>query len=144
MDKNQLDLLEVMDHINPAELDYQSWVGVGMALQLEGYDVSAWDNWSRRDPARYHPGECKRKWRTFHGSTSPVTGGTIVQIAKEQGWVPESGHELDWDDVIEKDSVKIVDSHYIEDLEIREPKEWNPDKELITYIETLPTILSAM
>lgn len=137
MENNQFDLLEVIRHIEPAELDYQDWVNIGMALRHEGYNVSVWDDWSKRDPARYHSGECQRKWRSFHGAGSPVTGGTIVQIAKDHGWAPDRGHELNWDDVIERDPAIIVNSHYIENLEIHEPKEWCPEKELITYIETL-------
>ncbi len=137
MENNQFDLLEVIRHIEPAELDYQDWVNVGMALRHEGYNFSVWDDWSKRDPARYHSGECQRKWNSFHGSNSPVTGGTIVQIAKDHGWMPDRGHELDWNDTIEKDPAIIVNSHYIENLEIHEPKEWYPEKELISYIETL-------
>lgn len=137
MENNQFDLLEVIRHIEPAELDYQDWVNVGMALRHEGYNFSVWDDWSKRDPARYHSGECQRKWNSFHGSNSPVTGGTIVQIAKDHGWMPDRGHELDWNDTIEKDPAIIVNSHYIENLEIHEPKEWYPEKELIAYIETL-------
>ena len=53
MEHNQYDLLEVLDHIEPAELDYQQWVNVGMALEIEGYGVDVWDAWSRRDPGRY-------------------------------------------------------------------------------------------
>ena len=137
MDNNQLNLIEMIDYIEPSGLDYQEWCAVGMALQHEGYPVSVWENWSRRDPDRYHAGECERKWRTFRGCASPVTGGTIVQMAKEHGWAPEKGRELAWDDTIQKDPAIIVDSHYIENLEIHEPKEWCPEKELITYIETL-------
>ena len=29
-------LLEIIEYINPAELDYQGWVNVGMALKHEG------------------------------------------------------------------------------------------------------------
>ena len=36
MEGNQYDLLEVLEYIEPAELDYQDWVNVGMALQQEG------------------------------------------------------------------------------------------------------------
>ena len=111
MENNQFDLLEVIRHIEPAELDYQDWVNVGMALRHEGYNFSVWDDWSKRDPARYHSGECQRKWNSFHGSNSPVTGGTIVQIAKDHGWAPDRGHELNWDDVIESDPAIIVNSH---------------------------------
>lgn len=133
---NQLNLLEILEYINPAELDYQDWVNVGMALQHEGYSVSVWEDWSAKDPARYHKGECSRKWNTFHGSDSPVTGGTLVQMAKERGWMPERGHELGWDDTIQ-DELVVVDRHYIEGLEFSEPKNWNPAGELIRYLETL-------
>ncbi|HBI61686.1 MAG TPA: DNA primase [Lachnospiraceae bacterium] len=137
MDRNQSDLLKIIDYIEPSGLDYQEWVSIGMALQYEGYPVSVWDNWSRKDPARYHAGECERKWRTFHGADTPVTGGTVVQMAKEHGWMPEKGHELDWDDIIERDPDIIIDRNYLEDMEIHEPADWKPDKELIRYLETL-------
>ena len=84
--------------------------------------------------------KCYRKWDSFTGSG--VTGGTIVQYARNQGWVPpminqESGHELDWDDVIEKDEQVIIDKNWIEGREVREPTNWNPVNELITYLEIL-------
>ena len=41
MERSQYDLLEVLDHIEPAELDYQQWVNVGMALEIEGYGVTS-------------------------------------------------------------------------------------------------------
>ena len=131
-------LLEIIEYINPAELDYQGWVNVGMALKHEGYSASDWDAWSRRDSGRYHSGECERKWQTFHGNSSPVTGGTIVQMAMDNGWVPECGHELDWDDTIQTDSERVVvDKNWIEGQEVHEPKHWDPVKQLIQYMETL-------
>jgi RecA-family ATPase len=131
-------LAEIIEHINPADLDYQSWVNVGMALKHEGYSVAVWDEWSRRDAGRYHRGECERKWNTFTGSSSPVTGGTIVQMAMENGWVPEYGHELDWDDAIATDSDRVVvDQNWLEGKEVHEPKNWEPAAQLIRYLETL-------
>lgn len=130
-------LLEIIEYINPAELDYQSWVNVGMALKHEGYSVNDWDAWSRQDYGRYHAGECEKKWNTFRGTSSPVTGGTIVQMAMERGWEPQRGHELDWDDLIRNDTARVVDSSWVEEKEVQEPEDWDPVKELITYIETL-------
>lgn len=131
-------ILEVLEHIDPSLLDYQDWVNVGMALKEEGCTASDWDAWSRRDAARYHAGECYRKWEGFHGSPSPVTGGTIVQLAKDQGWQPEtSGRELDWDDTISDERGIVVDQNWIEGQEIREPEEWDPAAQLIKYLETL-------
>lgn len=131
-------ILEVLEHIDPSLLDYQDWINVGMALKEEGCMASDWDAWSRRDAARYHAGECYRKWGGFHGSPSPVTGGTIVQLAKEQGWEPEpGGRELDWDDTISDERGIVVDQNWIEGQEIREPEEWDPATQLIKYLETL-------
>lgn len=132
-------LLKILEYINPADLDYQDWVNIGMALKHEGYSAADWDEWSRRDISRYHAGECARKWESFRGNGNPVTGGTIVQMAMERGWMPEQGRELDWDDIITKDreELVVVDRNWIEGKEIQEPKEWYPERELITYIETL-------
>lgn len=132
------DIIEVLENLNPAELTYQEWVNVGMALELEGYSANVWDSWSRRDYHRYHEGECQKKWKSFHGNASPVTAGTIVQMAKEHGWVPECGHELDWDDQIKKDSHVVVDKNWLEGREVVEPGEsWDPVGQLVKYLETL-------
>lgn len=132
------DLLEILNNIDPSLLDYQEWCNVGMALKYEGYTANDWDYWSQRDSKRYHKNECYRKWESFTGSG--VTGGTIVQYAKNQGWVPpitnqESGHELGWDDVIEKDEQIIIDKNWIEGREVKEPNNWDPVNELITYLK---------
>ncbi len=133
------DILELLGHVNPALLDYQEWVNVGMALKTEGFQASDWDEWSKRDPKRYHPGECEKKWRTFNGSANPVTGGTIYEYATRQGWSPEvSGHVLDWNDTIyADDDLRIVDNNWIQGEEIVEPVDWNPTSELIRYLEAL-------
>lgn len=136
--ERRTDLLKIIEHIDPGELDYQEWVNVGMALKHEGYSAVDWDQWSSRDISRYHRGECARKWNTFTGSASPVTGGTIVQLAMEHGWEPEHGTELDWDDYISMDSDRVVvDKNWLEGREVREPGHWNPASQLIEYLETL-------
>lgn len=136
--EHRTDLLEILNHIDPSGLDYQEWINVGMALKQEGYPVSAWDSWSQRDAGRYHPGECERKWNSFYGAASPITGGTIVQMAMDQGWEPERGRELDWDDTISGDSDHVVvDKNWIEEKEVLDPQHWNPVSDLIRYLETL-------
>ena len=47
MAENDFNLLPLLDYINPATVDYQTWVNVGMALKHEGYTASDWDNWSQ-------------------------------------------------------------------------------------------------
>lgn len=135
------DISELLAHIDPARLDYAEWLSVGMALKTEGFQASDWDEWSKRDPKRYHAGECEKKWRTFNGSANPVTGGTIYEYAVQQGWSPTvGGHVLDWNDTIEvdyDDDLKIIDQNWIQGEEITEPVNWNPAGELIRYLETL-------
>ena len=132
--EHRADLLHILDSIHPADLDYQEWVNVGMVLKQEGYTAADWDRWSQMDSARYHSGECFRKWESFRGSSDPVTAGTIIQMALDHGWIPEAGHELEWDSEICYD---IIDSGWVEDREITEPADWDPARELIRYLETL-------
>ena len=77
----ELSLKEALEYIDPSSLDYQDWVGSGMGLKEAGYGPEDWDRWSSRDPNRYHPGECAKKWNSFRGSATPITAGTIVQMA---------------------------------------------------------------
>ncbi|MDD3404091.1 MAG: AAA family ATPase [Hespellia sp.] len=139
--EQQTDILEIIGHINPSELDYQEWVNVGMALKHEGYTASDWESWSQRDTVRYHRGECFKKWGSFHGSALPVTAGSIVQMALDHGWKPsiEQGHELDWDDAVggTKDDLVVVDKSWVEAKEVRVPQKWNQAAQIIKYLETL-------
>jgi RecA-family ATPase len=135
--------LELLDHIDPSQLDYKDWVNVGMALKDAGFTAADWDQWSQRDHRRYHAGECLHKWGSFMGSSNPITAGTLVQLAKDQGWTPERkeydlGYELEWDAIIgSKEDLKIIDKAWVEDREVVEPTAWNPADQLIKYLSTL-------
>lgn len=137
---DNIDIIQILEYIDPGSCSYQEWINVGMALKYEGYSPQDWETWSQRDGARYHKNECYRKWNTFEGSSTPVTAGTIVQMAKDRGFTfqtKEFGSELDWDSVIEKDDLVIVDKNWIEGKEIKAPEHWSPSQQLITYLETL-------
>ena len=131
---------DLLQYINPAELDYQDWINIGMALKESGYTASDWDTWSRAD-VRYKKGECYKKWNTFNGSSMPVTAGTIVQMAKDNGWEPEhyDSYEIDWNGTISRDddSLIVVNKDWVEGKDVTEPKTWSPAKELIRYLELL-------
>lgn len=143
MTERDHDLLEALDHIDPSVLDYQDWISVGMALKEAGHMASDWDAWSRRDADRYRANECFRKWDSFRGgSGAPVTGGTIIALARERGWHPaeDEGYALDWSDVIgpKDEQVVVKDVAWIESEDIAEPgDEWDPVKDITTYLETL-------
>lgn len=136
----QYDLKEILPHIDPSRLDYTEWVTVGMALKDSGYSVRDFENWSSRDIKRFKNGECQKKWNSFNGSAQPVTGGTIVQLARNQGWQPDAqcGRELDWGDAIgSKDERIVVNTDWLESREVHEPDKWDPVKDLITYLEII-------
>ena len=134
--ENKTDLRVLLAYIDPSACTYQEWTDVGMALKHEGYSAADWDDWSRRDSGRYHYGECEKKWNSFNGSASPVTGGTIYHMAVEGGYRPETGYELDWDSTIDSDGV-VVDANWLENRDIQAPTEWHPGKQLISYLEAL-------
>lgn len=96
------ELLDALDSIDPTGLGYQEWCDVGMALQREGYGPEVWDAWSARDPKRYHPGECERKWSGFGERDEPVTAKTVFKMAYDAGWKPgRDGSSFGWDDEVE-------------------------------------------
>lgn len=133
----KFNLLDMLDNIDPSLLDYNEWVDVGMALKYEGYTASDWDRWSQRDPERYRTGECWAKWDSFQDSG--ITGATITQFAKDQGWRPKAKREsgaLDWDSTI-SDELVVIEEGWIEDQEVIEPKEWTPHEQMIQYLNAL-------
>lgn len=137
MSQNKIDLIPLLKWIDPATLTYQEWVSVGMALKHEGYDCDVWDSWSSLDVGRYHPGECQNKWNSFNGCGTPITGGTVVEMARQNGWSASGeGRELGWDDVICDDGV-IINPGWVESRELNEPRVWHPAQQLIDYLSTL-------
>ena len=124
-------IITALNYLKCAEMDHAEWIRVGMALKDEGYDVSVWDEWSRQDPARYHPGECERRWKSFQGNEHPVTGASIVKMAQDRGWTPFSGADgvMDWNDVLEYDGSKSGS-------DAAEPARKGTE-DLILYLQTL-------
>ena len=134
-----MELTECLKYIDPASLDYQTWVNVGMALKHEGYPCDVWDSWSRND-SRWHAGECAKKWESFNGNANPVTGATIVQLAKERGMPVAESRALDWDDEISYEAPEehvVVNTNWVEGREIIPPADWDPAQEIIRYLEAL-------
>lgn len=140
------DLHEILNAIDPSACDYTEWVQVGMGIKHEGGSLSDWEAWSARDGARYHQGECAKKWDGFHGSTSPVTMGSLVNLALQHGWSPRRDWGEDaaygWETTTIYDPFEghgRIDPTWVEPADIAAPADfdWNPVRELITYLETL-------
>lgn len=131
------DLEQALEYIDPATLSYQEWLEVGMALHESGLSCEVWDSWSRRDPARYHEGECARKWAGFGRGDGRVSSGTVARMARDRGWAPASegpGTALAWDG--EVDVSGIVDPAWVEPEEIPDGPS-DPVRELSAYLTAL-------
>ncbi len=80
-------LAQALDAL-PVDLDYDTWLSVGMALHHErgsdGFDL--WDTWSQRSP-KYTTREYGwDRWRSFgRGNGAPVTIRSLVHLANEHG-----------------------------------------------------------
>lgn len=142
------DLLTALSWIDPAACTYQEWCDVGMALKYEGCTVSIWDSWSRRDMARYHSGECERKWQSFSNTRTPcVTGGTIMQMAMDRGYRQEMGDNLpiSLDEAIYIDpgpqAVRIAPAapcpREIRRPLTKPPPRWDPCQDIRDFLERL-------
>lgn len=137
------DLSECLEAIDPASCGYEEWLQAGMALHAEGLPLALWEDWSRRDAARYKEGECAKKWRGFGRGAGEVKGGTLVQMARDAGWSPSSGagEAIGWD-VSELPAAgqagRIVDPTWVEAAELVEPGGgWSGSADLVRYLEAL-------
>lgn len=60
--------------------DYNEWIRIGMALYSYSPSLLAeWDWWSQQS-SKYQPGECTRKWATFHPTRISI--GTLFYLAR--------------------------------------------------------------
>lgn len=132
---SEFDVRKCLEYIPVADLSYDEWLQVGMALKTEGYSCADWDTWSMAD-SRYKAGVCERKWKTFR--RDECTGATITQMAKDRGWEPSQSYvAYDWEDEIGTDAA-FVDRGYIEAENIKEPGDnWNRVDEILEYLGTL-------
>ena len=82
-DFNIFRVRRMLDFINPANLTYDDWLAVGMALKNSGCDYSDWENWSRADD-RFKVGECEYKWNGFNRDGYDI--GTLYHLAELNGY----------------------------------------------------------
>jgi phage/plasmid-associated DNA primase len=103
----------------PAEAtdDYDIWITVGQSLHsLDESLLDHWDEWSRQSD-KYQDGECHRRWRSFSkGGGRGI--GSLVHVAKENGWEPSQNHKsMNVDDTMLDHVAKLL-SELEEDLSL--------------------------
>ena len=106
----------MLDHIDPASLDYHDWVKVGAVLHDLGADWILWDAWSSKDPARYKGSrEILSKWQSFKKG-SGATIASLHTMAKAGGYV-EKDFAREW----YKDHPQEVGTADFDDSLLEEP-----------------------
>lgn len=146
--ESKIDLRELLEYIDPAQCSYEEWLNVGLALHQEGYPMFVWEEWSADDGERFHEGECAAKWESFGRYTGKlVTGATITQMAKENGWT--SKHKFENNEALSFDSMvlattpeqyQVVDKNWIEESDVHIPKSYPLEQrkqDIVTYLTTL-------
>lgn len=146
--ESKIDLRELLEYINPAQCSYEEWLNVGLALHQEGYPMFIWEEWSADDGERFHEGECAAKWESFGRYTGKlVTGATITQMAKENGWTSkrklENNEALSFDSMVlatTPEQYQVVDKNWIEESDVTIPKSYPLEqrkRDILTYLTTL-------
>lgn len=86
MDVSQADIASMLGAI-PCPDDYHDWVQIGMAVHhsTAGAGFALWDKWSQTG-AGYEPDNMQTKWHSFGKHPVPVTVGTLIHRAEQNGW----------------------------------------------------------
>lgn len=146
--ESKIDLRELLEYIDPSQCSYDEWLNVGLALHQEGYPMFVWEEWSADDGERFHEGECAAKWESFGRYNGKlVTGATITQMAKENGWT--SKHKFENNEALSFDSMvlattpeqyQVVDKNWIEESDVHILKSYPLEQrkqDIVTYLTTL-------
>ncbi len=92
VDVSENQIHEMLQHI-PPDCSYDEWVSVGMAVHqaTQGGCFDLWNGWSGKGSK--YPGNdvLERKWHSFGKSANPVTIGTLIHKARQQGYVYRRG-----------------------------------------------------
>ena len=79
------ELRSMLEYIPNADLDYDSFIQIGMALHASGAGFHMWDSWAQTS-AKYDGKDMEYKWHSFGKSANPVTIGTLIYMAEQNGW----------------------------------------------------------
>ncbi|WP_285941644.1 AAA family ATPase [Faecalibaculum rodentium] len=121
---------ELLTFIDP-DLDYDSWLAVGMAIKDEGLEIDVWDEWSRKG-RKYKPGCCEAHWDTF--KSTGITGASITHLAKEGGWAPKPRDDSGWEPISMEDAVQP--GEWVPRRDPLKPLTDDPAQQMIRFLQT--------
>lgn len=87
VDVTDADIRDMLSHISP-DAPHDEWLSIGMAIHetTGGAGLDLWDEWSSNSDK--YPGveTIEKRWHSFGKSANPITIGTLIHHAKENGW----------------------------------------------------------
>lgn len=88
LDVTDSDIVELLSFVDP-DCDHETWIRCGMAVHhaTQGGGLSIWNDWSERGSKYPDFENLQRRWHSFGKSTSPVTIGTLLHYATENGYI---------------------------------------------------------
>ena len=100
---------DMLSYINNADLDYDVWIKIGMALHhaSAGSAYDLWEAWSSTS-SKHDASDMAKKWHSFGKSANPVTLGTLVHYAEQGGWLwPVTFSTNEIVEEVERDEIDI-------------------------------------
>lgn len=87
IDANRDEIACMLSYISNDDLDYETWVRVGMAIHhaLHGDGFELWVDWSAKS-SKHNPDDMPMKWGSFGKAVDPATFGTLAWHAEQGGW----------------------------------------------------------
>ena len=82
---SQSQISNMMNYIPNNDDDYDHWIMVGMALHEAGADYSEWVRWSSKSP-KHDEKQMLYKWNSFGKNPNRYSLGTLIYLAKENGY----------------------------------------------------------
>ena len=152
--QDNINIEEVLSFIDPS-CNYEDWRNVGFGLKDEGYPYEVFRSWSSQS-SKFDEQSCIAQWNA--AKKSGVGIGTVIWMAQQNGYVNPNNQYYDEygkkytskmeliDDFYgtitfeEADNSLIVkDEGWLKEEEFFEPTnyEWNPEKDLIKYLEAV-------
>lgn len=90
VDITEADIREMLCHIPNNDLDYETYINVGMAIHhaTGGAGIDIWDDWAKTSSKYKSRHYTDHKWHSMGKSPNPITVGTLYHYAKQGGWTP--------------------------------------------------------
>lgn len=119
LDVSQTDVSSMLASIPNADLDYDTFIQIGMAVHHStgGMGYHIWDGWAKTS-AKYDDTQMDYWWNHFGKHPIPVTVGTLIHHAEVNGWYrPVTLDDAPGVDVQEPDDLMAM----VQGVDLRRP-----------------------